>query len=130
MFTAQVSHYENLTALHKLISIVLQLANQIKQKFPAKSCGARAKFLKLLWGRGWNKDDYFVLFLLFIFLLALFQCFVIPPVLYRSAPLFHSAVFPSFRGCSVVPVVFRYSGVVPSFRGCSVFRCSWLYSMP
>ena len=52
MFTAQVSHYENLTALHKLISIVLQLANQIKQKFPVKSCGARANFLKLLWGRG------------------------------------------------------------------------------
>ena len=47
MFTAQVSHYENLTALHKLIS------NQIKQKFPAKSCGGRANFLKLLWGRGW-----------------------------------------------------------------------------
>ena len=53
MFTAQVSHYENLTVLHKLISIVLQLANQIKQKFPAKSCGARANFSKLLWGRGW-----------------------------------------------------------------------------
>ena len=48
MFTAQISHYENLTALHKLISIVLQLSNQIKQKFPAKSCGARANFLKLL----------------------------------------------------------------------------------
>ena len=52
MFTAQVSHYENLTALHKLISIVLQLANQIKQKIPAKSCGAEANFLKLLRGRG------------------------------------------------------------------------------
>ena len=48
MFTAQVSHYENLTALYKLISI----ANQIKQKFPAKSCGASTNFLKLLWGRG------------------------------------------------------------------------------
>ena len=56
-----------------------------------------------------------------------------------------STVFPLFRGCSVVLVVFRYSGVipsfsgcsvfrwcsvVPSFRGCSVFRCSWFYSMP
>ena len=38
MFTAQVSHYENLTALHKLISIVLQLANQIRREL------ARANF--------------------------------------------------------------------------------------
>ena len=35
-----------------------------------------------------------------------------------------SALFPLFRGCSVVPVVFRYSGVVPSFSGCSLFWCS------
>ena len=64
-----------------------------------------------------NKDNYFVLFLLFIISLALFQCFVIPPVLYRSAPL--------FRGVSIVPVVFRCSGIVPSFSGCSMFRwCS------
>ena len=61
-----------------------------------------------------------------------------------------SALFPLFRGCSVVPVVFSYSGFVPSFSGCSVFcvpvvfrcsvfprvfrrsvfRCSWFYSMP
>ena len=55
-----------------------------------------------------NKSDYFVLFLLFIISLALLQCFVIPPVLYRSALL--------FRGVSIVPAVFRCSGVVPLFR--------------
>ena len=54
VFVAQISHYEKFTALHKLISIVLQLTNQIKQTFPAKSCGARAIFLKFLWGRGWS----------------------------------------------------------------------------
>ena len=30
VFIAQISHYEKFTALHKLISIVLQLTNQIK----------------------------------------------------------------------------------------------------
>ena len=51
------------------------------------------------------------------FSLALFQCFVILPVLYRSAPLFHAVL--------VVLAVFRCSDVVPSFRECSVFRqCS------
>ena len=71
--------------------------------------------------------------------MALFQCFVIPPVLYRSAPLFRVASI--VRGCSVIPVLFRHSvgvpcsGGVPSFRRCpvfrrSVFRCSWFYSMP
>ena len=30
----------------------MQLANQAKEKFPAKSCGARAIFLKLFWRRG------------------------------------------------------------------------------
>ena len=35
-----------------------------------------------------------------------------------------SALFLLFRGCSVAPVVLRYSGVVPSFSECSVFRCS------
>ena len=29
VFIAQISHYGNFTALHKLISIVLQLTNQI-----------------------------------------------------------------------------------------------------
>ena len=29
VFIAQISHYEKFTALHKLISIVLQLTNQI-----------------------------------------------------------------------------------------------------
>ena len=65
-----------------------------------------------------NKDDYFVVFLLFIFSLALFQCFVIPPVLYRSAPL--------FCGVSIVPAVFHCSDGIPLFRRCSgvqrVFR--------
>ena len=37
-------------ALHKLIPIISELTNQIKKKFPAKSC--RAIFKKLLWGRG------------------------------------------------------------------------------
>ena len=60
-----------------------------------------------------NKSDYFVLFLLFIISLALLQCFVIPPVLYRSALL--------FRGVSIVLVVFHCSGVVLSFSGCSMF---------
>ena len=32
--------------LNQLISISLQLKNQIKKKFPAKSCGARVIFLK------------------------------------------------------------------------------------
>ena len=61
-----------------------------------------------------------------------------------------SVLFPLFRGCSVVLVVFSYSGFVLSFSGCSVFwcsggvpsflgcsvfrrsvfRCSWFYSMP
>ena len=68
------------------------------------------------------RDDYFVLFLLFIISLALFQCFVILPVLYRCAPL--------FCGVSIVPAVFRCSGgvpcfdIVPLFSGCSMFRCS------
>ena len=54
--------------------------------------------------------------------LALFQCFVILPVLYRSAPLFcFVSIVP---GCSVVPVVFCYSAAVLSFSGCSVFWCS------
>ena len=57
MFIAQVCHYENLTALHKLISIVLQLTSQIKQNFPAQSCGVRANFLKLLWGQGCKIDE-------------------------------------------------------------------------
>ena len=72
-----------------------------------------------------NKDDYFVLFLLFIFSLVLFQCFVIPSVLYRSAPLFRryfdcSSVVPLFRWCSVVSGWFRSSASVP----CSVVPCS------
>ena len=50
------------------------------------------------------------------FSLALFQCSVILPVLYRSAPLFHAVL--------VVLVVFRCSDVVPSFHECSVFRHS------
>lgn len=33
---------ENLGNSGQFISIVLQLTNKIKQKFPAKSCGARA----------------------------------------------------------------------------------------
>ena len=49
-------------ALHKLIPIVLQLTNQIKQKFSAKSCSARAIFLKLLWGRGWVAWKYSIHF--------------------------------------------------------------------
>ena len=57
MFIAQVCHYENLTALPKLISIVLQLTSQIKQNFPAQSCGVRANFLKLVWGRGCEIDE-------------------------------------------------------------------------
>ena len=52
VFIAQISHYGKFMALHKLISTVLQLTNQIKEKFSAKSCGARAIFLKLLWVRG------------------------------------------------------------------------------
>ena len=52
LFIAQISHYGKFTALPKLISIVLQLTNQTKSKFPAKPCGARAIFLKLLRGRG------------------------------------------------------------------------------
>ena len=40
----KLSHYGKFTALHKLISIVLQFTNQIRQKFPAKSCGAGAIF--------------------------------------------------------------------------------------
>ena len=59
-----------------------------------------------------NKDDYFVLFPQFIFSLALFQCFVIPPVLYRSAPL--------FRGVWIVPALLRCSGGVPLVERCSV----------
>ena len=57
MFIAQVCHYENLTALHKLISIDLQLTNQIKQNFSAQSCGVRASFLKLIWGWGCEIDE-------------------------------------------------------------------------
>ena len=53
-------------ALHKLIPIVLQLMNQIKQKFSAKSCSARAIFLKLLWGRGWVAWKYSIHFKLHI----------------------------------------------------------------
>ena len=49
----QMTHYEKLTALHKLILIVLEWTNQTKRKFPAKSGGARAIFNKLLWGRFW-----------------------------------------------------------------------------
>ena len=64
-----------------------------------------------------NKDDYFVLFLLFISSLALFQCFVIPPVLYLSAPL--------FRTVSIVPGLFRCSGGVQLFRFCSVVQ--WVF---
>ena len=40
----QISHHGKFTVLHKLISIALRLTNQIKQKFSAKSCGARATF--------------------------------------------------------------------------------------
>ena len=58
------------------------------------------------------KDDYFVLFLLFIISLALFQCLVVPPVLYRSAPL--------FRGVSIVAAVFRCSNGVPLFQRCFI----------
>ena len=54
VFIAQISHYGKFTALHKLISIVLQLTNQIMWKFPTKSCGDRAIFSKLLWGQGCN----------------------------------------------------------------------------
>ena len=55
-----------------------------------------------------------VLFLLFNISLALFQCFIIPPVLCRSAPL--------FRGVSIVPAVSRCSGAVPLFRRCSIVQ--------
>ena len=46
--------------------------------------------------------------------MALFQCFVIPPVLYRSALL--------FSGVSIVLVVLRCSGGVPLFQRCSVLQ--------
>ena len=84
----------------------------------------------------------------FSYLFFHWRCFVIPPVLYRSASPFRGVSiipavfrysggvplcrrcfvvprvfrFPVFRGCCVVPVVFRCFGVVSSFRGCSVFR--------
>ena len=45
VFIAQISHYGKFTALYKLVSIALQLTNQIKEKFPAKSCDARVTFL-------------------------------------------------------------------------------------
>ena len=56
VFIAQISHYGKFTTLHKIISIIWQFANQINKKIPAKSCGARAIFLKLLWGRGWASE--------------------------------------------------------------------------
>ena len=37
-------------ALHKLILIVLQLPNQIKQIFPAKPCGAETISVKIALG--------------------------------------------------------------------------------
>ena len=43
-YHAQIRHYGKFMALHKLISIVLQLTNQFKQKFPAQSCGAIGLF--------------------------------------------------------------------------------------
>ena len=42
------SHAGNSHALIKLVSIVLQLTNQIKLKFPGKSYGAKDIFIKLL----------------------------------------------------------------------------------
>lgn len=50
-FIAQTSLYGILAAFHKLILIALQLTNQIKQKFPTKSCSARVIF-KIALGRG------------------------------------------------------------------------------
>ena len=86
----------------------------------------------------------------FSYLFFHWRCFVIPPVLYRSASPFRGVSivpavfrysggvplcrrcfvvprvfrFPVFRGCCVVLLMFRCFGVVSSFRGCSVFRCS------
>lgn len=47
------SHYGKLTKLCKLVSVVSYLANQIKLRFPIKSCSASATFLNLHWGWGW-----------------------------------------------------------------------------
>ena len=119
MFTAQVSHYENLTALHKLISIVLQLANQIKQKFPAKSCGARAKFLNCSGDEVEIKmiissSSSYLFFYWPCFNVSLFrQCSI---VVLRCSILrcFHrSEGVPLFLWCSVIPALFRRSAGVP-----------------
>ena len=52
-FLAQITCYRIFTTLHELILTILQMTNQIKQRFPAKSRGGTAIFKKLLWGRGW-----------------------------------------------------------------------------
>ena len=59
-----------------------------------------------------NKDDYFVLFLLFIFSfnVSLFRQL---SIVYCSAVPRCSGVVPSFRRCSVVPELFRRSVGVP-----------------
>ena len=95
VFISQYGHYGKFTALHKLISICLQLTKQIK--FPALSCGARAIFIKLLWGWGWIS-------LITPFLLASISFFNLKDFLYLQLVCFYNFFiffYPSKKICYI-----------------------------